>query len=178
MTLGRILIIPLIIYGLSVDNNDWRGVAFILFILGSVLDFLDGYLARILHAQSNLGKILDPIADKIIVILVFMVLLYRHDIQGLSVIPVFLIVVREFVVSGMREFLTSIGKEVSSGYISKVKTFGQMVAIVIIIASTLSYFSVQDRYYYSLVGDALLWYVSILSLWSGILYMYKGMKYV
>ena len=174
MTLFRIFVVPLILA--CIYNDDYRLIGLCLFVIASVFDFLDGYVARLFNVQSTLGKVMDPIADKIIVILTLISLIDNGDISGPSVWAVLLIVMRELVISGAREFYASMGKYRSSGYISKVKTCAQMLAIAIIMFNGLDFLSDNWKYYFSISGEIMLWCSMVLSLVSGAIYLHRLYK--
>jgi len=105
LTLARIGAIPLVIAGLMVGGDTFRWVACGVFVAACLTDFFDGYLARVLEQQSEFGRFLDPIADKLLVAALLLVLTASGEISGLSVIAAVIILCREIMVSGLREFL-------------------------------------------------------------------------
>ena len=105
LTILRIILIPMIILLIVLDTNNTNFLALAGFIIASLSDYLDGYLARKYNFTSNFGTMLDPIADKLLIILVGSILCYRGDINGINLIPFLLIVSREIFISGIREYL-------------------------------------------------------------------------
>jgi len=132
------------------------------FVLASVSDWLDGYLARTLEQTSMLGAFLDPVADKIIVAIALVLLAANPDYQ-IIVIPAMIIIVREIVVSGLREWMAGIGHRaaVTVSYIGKCKTALQMVAIAILLFSQPS----EPSWPFT-IGYVLLYFAASLALWS------------
>ena len=106
LTLLRILIIPIILVFLEIDNEFYRWLALLLYIIACISDFLDGYFARKYEIESSFGRFLDPIADKILVVSVLFILVSKATINGFFVYPALVIVIREILVSGLRDFLT------------------------------------------------------------------------
>ena len=112
----------------------WIALSF--YIIISVTDFFDGYLARAMKQVSPLGTFLDPIADKILIAATFLILVDLGEISGLMIIPVIVILVREFLVSGLREFLGPRNVSIPVTFLAKCKTTLQMVAIGFLIIGT------------------------------------------
>jgi CDP-diacylglycerol--glycerol-3-phosphate 3-phosphatidyltransferase/cardiolipin synthase len=107
LTLSRILAVPLFVALMWWPSWVSYSFAFLLFCLAGITDYIDGYLARAQGTVSKLGIFLDPIADKIMVVAVIVMLIHNGQIHGLSVIPALIILLREIAVSGLREFLAS-----------------------------------------------------------------------
>ncbi|MEP2781940.1 MAG: CDP-diacylglycerol--glycerol-3-phosphate 3-phosphatidyltransferase [Pseudoruegeria sp.] len=146
LTVIRLLAAPalgLVFLGLSAPFAEW--VALILFVGASITDYVDGYLARAWKQESRFGAMLDPIADKAMVIIAIMVLAALTGLNALVLIPCTLIVFREVFVSGLREFLGDQAKLLKVTKLAKWKTTIQMVAISILLARALfeHYFSMQ-----------------------------------
>ena len=143
-------------------------VRFFIFILASFTDFLDGLLARLYKEESKLGELLDPIADKIIVAAALVLLVMNESIRGYEVIAAIIILTREILISGLREFLarSKISMPVTS--LAKFKTFIQMFAIAILLTgeSGNAIINFQD-YNAHTVGIVLLWLSSFLTLYTG-----------
>jgi CDP-diacylglycerol--glycerol-3-phosphate 3-phosphatidyltransferase len=125
-TLFRILVVPFIVVAMMVQPPFWNWIAAGLFILASLSDWLDGYWARKFNAESDLGKLLDPIADKFLVSTVLILLIPIHRIEALLVV---LLLNRDIIINGLRSFAASKGKIISAGSLGKWKTGVQMVAI-------------------------------------------------
>ena len=166
LTVIRICLIPFIITVILCDTpiTDILGVSF--FCFACITDFLDGYIARNFSSVSVFGKFLDPIADKILVISSLISLISLGRIDGYNFIPVFFILYRELLVSGLREFLLSKGKIVSVSNMSKIKTVLQFFSIIFLIVHNFYFFNLSCH----LIGLTTLWLSSILSLETGFNY--------
>ncbi len=132
LTLLRIiLIVPFIIILLWGANNFmYRLIAFVIFSVASLTDFLDGYLARKFNLITNFGKLMDPLADKILVLSSLMVFIQLEYVPAWMVI---VIITRDFLINGIRSLAASKGKVIAAGNLGKIKTTTQMIAILIII---------------------------------------------
>lgn len=133
LTVLRIAIIPILVMSFYIDGFVANVVASGLFMLASITDFFDGYFARSLKAQTNFGKCLDPIADKLIVIVAITMLIHFGHKNMAITIPGLIIICREVLVSGLREFLASINVSVPVSNLSKYKTAVQMGAITLLL---------------------------------------------
>ena len=175
LTLSRILAVPLLVALLW-----WPGweagyaLAFLLYCLMGVTDYFDGYLARAQGAVSKLGVFLDPIADKIMVAAVIVMLVATRDIAGWNVIAAIVILLREIAVSGLREFLAQLSVSVPVTKLAKWKTTFQMVALgALILAGALPGWE-----WIKTVGLASLWAAAILTLVTGWDYLRVGLKHM
>ena len=112
LTISRIVVIPLIFLSIYFTSYAWAMISAILFVVASITDYFDGYLARARNQTSAFGRLLDPIADKLLVATALVVILAKPDMYSLeiSVIPVFVILCREILVSGLREFLREVNE--------------------------------------------------------------------
>lgn len=134
----------------------------LLFAAASITDFLDGYIARRNHLITSFGKFIDPIADKLLVNTLLILLAWSGRI---SVIAVLLMIVRDTIVDGLRMNAASSGKVVAAGYAGKVKTVMQMFAIIFILLHDVPFAFIQVP-----IGECLLWIAVAASLYSGVLY--------
>ena len=134
LTIGRIIIVPIFVLSFFIPGIVGDLVPFFLFILASFTDFLDGLLARLYKEESKLGEMLDPIADKILVAAALVLLVMNGIIKNYEVIAAIVILTREILISGLREFLAT-RKEASVpvSSLSKFKTFIQMFSIAILL---------------------------------------------
>ena len=179
LTYGRILAVPLIVLCFFVEgrlqSSDLaRWVAFWIFVIASVTDFLDGYLARAQGTVSKLGIFLDPIADKIMVAAVILMLVATRDIGGWHVIAAIVILTREIMVSGLREFLGGLQVSVPVSQLAKWKTTLQLVALgALILAGALPGWPVLHS-----VGLLALWGAAALTLVTGWDYLRVGLKHM
>ena len=127
LTILRLLACPLLIYLFGIANYLW---ILIIFVLACLTDFFDGYLARKKNFKSNFGKALDPIADKVLIITMsVLIIVYEEILIGLLVIPFYIIIIREIIVSSLRFNLVDKNKSIDVSLLSKYKTFIQMIAI-------------------------------------------------
>ncbi len=129
LTTFRLAIIPVLIMSFYIDGMIANVVAAILFATAAITDYFDGHLARAMKAQSNFGKCLDPIADKLIVIVAIVMLIDFNHKDLYILIPGLIIICREVLVSGLREFLAELHVSVPVSKLAKYKTAVQMTAI-------------------------------------------------
>ena len=178
LTIGRILIVPFFVLAFYLPGFYGDLTALILFIIASFTDFLDGMLARMLGEESKLGELLDPIADKILVAAALILLVMNGTIKNYEVIAAIIILTREILISGLREFLAKgqITMQVTS--LSKLKTFIQMISIAILLTgeSGNKIINFQD-YNAQTIGIILLWLSAFLTLYTGYDYLRKGIDH-
>ena len=179
LTIGRIIIVPIFVLTFFIPGFFGDLIPFFIFILASFTDYLDGLLARLFKEESKLGALLDPIADKIIVASALILLVMNGTIKNYEVIAAIIILTREILVSGLREYLAkgSVTLEVTS--LTKLKTFLQMLAIAILLTgeSGNKLINFQD-YNAQTIGIILLWLSAILTLYTGYDYVRKGIDHV
>ena len=178
LTIGRIIIVPAFVFTYYLPGFYGDLIPFILFLLASFTDFLDGLLARMYKEESKLGELLDPIADKIIVATALILLVMDGTIKNYEVIAAIIILTREILISGLREFLAKgkINLPVSS--LAKAKTFLQMIAISALLTGETGnrIINFQD-YNAQTIGIILLWLSSFLTLYTGYDYLRKGIDH-
>ena len=172
ITFIRIFLIPIILYLLFSENPNIVLIAGLLFIISSVSDYFDGYLARTLNQSSKLGTLLDPIADKLLIASVIVVLVDTGVISNIHVVPAIIILLREIAISGLREFLAKLNTDMPVSKLAKYKTTFQMVSLSILIISL--GFELNDFLWN--IGLITLWIAAIITLMSGYNYMVKGLK--
>ncbi len=180
LTYGRIAAVPVVVallYWQSIEGGAlWlRWVALAFFAVAGVTDFFDGYLARVWEQQSSLGRMLDPIADKLLVSSCLLMLAAEEIIRGWSLLAAVIILCREILVSGLREYLAELRVSVPVTRLAKWKTMGQMVAIGFLIAGPAGDQVIPDV---TRVGIFLLWASALLTLYTGYDYMRAGLRYV
>ncbi len=180
LTYGRIAAVPVVVallYWQSIEGGGlWlRWVALGVFIAAGVTDILDGYFARIWGQTSSLGRMLDPIADKLLVASSLLMLAAEEIIHGWSLLAAVIILCREILVSGLREYLAELHVGVPVTRLAKWKTIGQMVAVGFLIAGPAG-----DKIIpvVTQVGIFLLWASALLTLYTGYDYMRAGLRYV
>ena len=176
LTILRIIGASFIPFILLIDTREWGCfIVLIIFFLCSVTDFLDGFIARKLNQRSQLGKMLDPIADKLLIILVlcFLTLVFKDKYGYLIGIPSILIITREILVSGIREFFGTKNNIFDVLTLSKYKTACQMLAIILLLTSTQNFIWNVEFYY---VGIVFLWISAFIALYTGLVYFIKSLK--
>ena len=174
ITFIRIFLIPVILFLLFSENPNIVLIAGLLFIVSSVSDYFDGYLARTLNQSSKLGTLLDPIADKLLIASVIVVLVDTGVISNIHVVPAIIILLREIAISGLREFLAKLNTDMPVSKLAKYKTTFQMVSLSILIISL--GFELNDFLWN--IGLITLWIAAIITLLSGYNYMVKGLKHI
>lgn len=179
LTYGRIVAVPAFVACFYFTGDVPRAIALGLFITASVTDFLDGYLARAWSQQSKLGQMLDPIADKLLVGAALIMLVYDRTIYDLSVVAAVIILSREILVSGLREFLGQLSVSVPVTKIAKFKTAAQLFALGFLIMAPLAgnMFG-TDGSLILVLGDSLLWCAALLTIYTGFDYLRVGIKYL
>lgn len=172
LTFSRILSIPVIILTFYFEDSVLgHKLGGLLFITASVTDFFDGYLARKYDITSNFGRIFDPIADKLLVgaVLMLMVKFNRAD-----EIPCLLILLREFTIAGLREVLSEIKVSVPVSNLAKVKTTIQMIALSILILGSKG----SGVVYLDTIGRVMLWLAALLTIFTAVSYFKAAMHYL
>ncbi|WP_232830499.1 CDP-diacylglycerol--glycerol-3-phosphate 3-phosphatidyltransferase [Oceanicella sp. SM1341] len=175
LTLGRVLAAPLVAMSFVVfDRPTADRVALVLFVLASLTDFLDGWLARRWNQVSDLGRMLDPVADKAMVVIALATLIGLTGLDWLVLLPAVFILLREVLVSGLREFLGAVKLHVTP--LAKWKTAVQMCAIALLfLAGGLTGAFADTLYGIGIVG---LWLASVLTVATGIDYFARAMGYL
>jgi len=173
LTLSRIIVIPIIVACIYLKSPLYGWIAFFLFCSASVTDYFDGYLARIRNEVSNLGTFLDPIADKLLVAAVILILTSKEVIADWETIPALIILLREIAVSGLREYLAGIKVSVPVSKIAKLKTTLQLVALAILILSESGISIIPILF----MGKIALWSAGLLTLYTGYDYLKSGLRH-
>jgi len=174
LTLSRIFAMPLLVFLLWLPNRFDYALAFGLYCLMGITDYFDGYLARAQGTVSKLGVFLDPIADKIMVAAVIVMLIFTRDIQSWHVIAALVILLREIAVSGLREFLAELRVSVPVSKLAKWKTTFQLVSLGgIILAGAL-----PEQAWILAVGLFSLWAAAVLTVLTGWDYLRVGLKHM
>lgn len=172
LTISRILVIPFVLLFMYFDNSSFgHKIAACLFLYACITDFLDGYLARAWSIQTKLGQFLDPIADKLLVGSIMMVLVHsgRADL-----FPAIAIICREILVSGLREFLADIRVGMPVSELAKIKTALQMTAIFILVLGNKG--SGWD--FVDIIGKYALWIAAILTVITGYVYLKASVLHI
>ena len=178
LTIGRIIIVPVFVFTFYLPGFYGDLIPFTLFLVASFTDFLDGLLARMFKEESKLGELLDPIADKIIVATALILLVMDGTIRNYEVIAAIIILTREILISGLREFLAKVSINMPTTSLSKLKTFLQMLSIAILLTgeSGNRLIDFQD-YNAQTIGIILLWLSAFLTLYTGYEYLRKGIDH-
>ena len=171
LTYLRIAIIPALTLTFFIKGEWGYDLSTLLFFIAGVSDWFDGYLARIWQAQSSLGRVLDPIADKLLVATALMLLV---GADRADLLPAIAIVCREILVSGLREFLAEIRIGMPVSKLAKIKTAAQMLAIgcLLLGAGAPAWLPAE------ILGRILLWVSAILTLITGYAYFRLGWKHM
>ena len=180
LTYARIVAVPLIVLCFFIEgrlqSSDFaRWTAFGLFAVASITDYLDGYLARIWNQTSNIGRMLDPIADKLLVASVLLLMAADGTIAGWTIWAAIIILCREILVSGLREYLADLKVSVPVTRIAKWKTAIQMFAIAFLLAGPAG-----DKVlpYTTEIGITLLWIAALITMYTGYDYFRVGLKHI
>ena len=178
LTIGRIIIVPFFVLAFYLPGFYGDLTACVLFVIASFTDFLDGMLARMMSEESKLGELLDPIADKIIVATALILLVMSGTIRHYEVIAAIIILTREILISGLREFLARGQIKLPVTNLAKLKTFLQMVAIALLLTGETGnrILNFQD-YNAQTIGIILLWLSAFLTLYTGYEYLRKGIDH-
>jgi cardiolipin synthase len=175
LTVLRILLVPVFVLAFLLPSESGRLASFVVFCLAGVSDALDGLAARKLRARSEFGRMLDPIADKILVAIALMMLVASGGLHGWGLIPALVILAREILVSGLREFLATVSVSVPVTRVAKMKTVLQMIAIGAMILGPIADRIVPGAVY---VAYLLLWIAAALTVYTGFAYLRAGLAHV
>lgn len=175
LTIFRILLVPVFAFVLWDDPSaSDRVLAFIIFCLAGISDGLDGYIARKYNAGSDFGRMLDPIADKILVGVALMILVAEGHFDGWKMVPALIILSREFLVSGLREFLAGAQVSVPVTFFAKIKTTIQMIAIAAMILGPAVNTMLPGALTFAYVA---LWVAAVLTVITGYAYLRAGLAH-
>jgi cardiolipin synthase len=189
LTILRIVLVPVFAIAFVLPGDAARIIAFLVFAAASVSDWLDGFAARKLKAGSDFGRMLDPIADKVLIAVALMMLVAEGTftqvkpngmLSLLKLVPAIVILSREILVSGLREFLAGTRVSVPVTVLAKVKTGAQMVAIGAMILTPLAneFAPGIPGTSYTYVAYLLLWVAAALTVYTGVIYFKNGMAYI
>lgn len=168
LTVARMILVPFFLACYYIQMPGWNYYAAGIFIAASLTDMLDGMIARKYHCVSNFGKLMDPIADKILFVSALLILLEWGKVGTLVCI---ILIAREFLISGFRILAASEGVVIAAGMVGKIKTVVQLVGISLVLLGNpiFNIWSIQ-------MGEILLYVSVVLSIWSCIEYIYKNRK--
>ncbi len=174
LTLSRIAVIPLVVGSFYLDGDWPRWTACWVFVAAAITDWFDGYLARTRNEVSSLGRFLDPIADKLLVGSTLFMLATFDRIDAATVMPALIILLREILVSGLREFLAELRVSMPVTRLAKWKTGFQMVALPVLLVGDVG----PEILHPKMLGEACLWVAAILTMITGWDYLLAGMAAV
>lgn len=174
LTFFRIGLIPVIVCLFYFERPLSNWIAASIFILACITDYLDGYFARALKQTTRFGVFLDPIADKLLVAATLLMLVGFGRIQGFTLIPAVIILCREILVSGLREFLAEAHVSVPVTQLAKWKTAIQMIALSLLIIEDIPGFIIPI----DMIGTVGLWIAAFLTLITGFDYLRAGLKHM
>src|SRR5215470_1580113 len=172
LTLSRIAAIPLVVASFWLDHGWAQWLSAGLFAIACITDWFDGYFARRYHQISRFGRFLDPIADKLLVAAALVMLVDNNTLSGLNVLAALIILAREILVSGLREFLAELRVGVPVSQLAKWKTGAQMVAITVLLLGDAVPSIVTN------VGKILIWAAAVLTLVTGYDYLRMGLRHM
>lgn len=172
LTLSRIVAIPLVVGCFWLDRGWAQWLSMILFVIAAVTDWFDGYFARRYHQISRFGRFLDPIADKLLVAAALVMLVEVGTLSGVNVLAALIILAREILVSGLREFLAELRVGLPVSALAKWKTAVQMVAIAALLVGDAASPWVAH------VGVVLIWIAAALTLITGYDYLQTGLRHM
>jgi cardiolipin synthase len=174
LTLSRILVIPALIGAFYLPGAWAHWVSLGLFAAAGITDFLDGWLARRRGEMSNLGRFLDPVADKLLVAAAILMLVAFKRIDGLSILAAVVILCREILVAGLREFLAELNVRVPVSRLAKWKTAVQIIAIGFLLAGD----AAAPALHVTTIGLFGLWAAALLTLYTGYDYLRAGLQHM
>ncbi len=174
LTLSRILVIPVVVGSFYMQGDYARWIACALFSAAAVTDWLDGHMARRWQQQSEIGRFLDPIADKLLVAATLFMLTAFGRLSAQAVLPALVILCREILVSGLREYLAGLRVGMPVSRLAKWKTVIQMVAIGVLIVGDAG----PGFLPVATIGEMLLWIAASLTLVTGYDYLQAGLRHM
>lgn len=192
LTVARLILIPILVVSFYIPWKFTNLIVATLFLVASLTDYFDGYLARAMQAQSNFGKCLDPIADKLLVSVALIMLVHFGNGDLLLTIPAMIIICREILVSGLREFLAGLNVSVPVTRLSKWKTGIQMTSITMLLlaghgaeyayneimdfSEAITFIQLEFNNLILILGQTLLVVASFLTVVTGYIYLKVGIK--
>ena len=178
LTLSRVAVIPVLValFFLETANGQW--IACGIFVFSAITDFFDGFLARSLGQTTAFGTFLDPVADKLLVASALLIMVAFGQIAGVVVIPAIIILCREILVSGLREYPSSFAVSLPVSNLAKWKTTLQMAAICILIVGDAAHPLIPDLIPVRLIGEVGLWVAAIVTIITGSEYLRIGLRHM
>jgi cardiolipin synthase (CMP-forming) len=178
LTLSRVAIIPVFVALFFLESAAGQWIACGVFALAAITDFFDGYIARSRGQLSAFGKFLDPVADKLLIASALLMMVGFGQIADLVIIPAVIILCREIMVSGLREYLAGLSIGLPVSRLAKWKTTIQMVAIGILIVGNAAHPIIPDSVPVRLIGEAGLWVAAVITMITGYDYLRAGMRHM
>ncbi len=178
LTLLRVALIPLFVALFFLESATGQWIALAVFALASITDFFDGWLARRMDLLSPFGRFLDPVADKLLVGAALLMLVGFGQISGLVIIPAVVILCREILVSGLREYLAGVEVGLPVSRLAKWKTTVQMFALGFLIVGDAAHPFVPADLPVRTIGEAGLWLAAAVTLVTGWDYMRAGLRHM
>lgn len=174
LTIARIVMVPILAVVFMIPGELGRWLGFALFLLAAMTDYLDGYLARLWSQQTDLGRLLDPIADKVLVAAVILILTGAGDIVDWTLIPAIVILSREIIIAGLREYLA--GREVTLhvANMAKWKTATQMIALALLLIGDAAPLDLPVH----LIGVICFWVAAALTVITGYDYFATSVRHM
>lgn len=178
LTLGRVAAVPVIAALFFLDTPAGRWITLAIFAVAAITDFLDGYIVRRYDQHTEFGRFLDPIADKLLIATTLMMMVAFGQIAGLAIIPAVVILCREILVSGLREYLAGIDVGLPVSWLARWKTAIQMIALGFLIIGDAAHPPVPEELPVRLIGEAGLWIAALITLFTGFDYMRIGLRHM
>ena len=176
LTMFRVAVIPVFVGLFFLESAAGQWLACGVFAAAAITDYFDGYLARARNEHSEFGKFLDPIADKLLVGAALLIMAGFGQISGLTMIPALVILCREILVSGLREYLAGQDVSLPVSQLAKWKTTVQMVALSILIVGDAAHPAIPAAVPVRLIGEAGLWIAAVITLVTGYDYLRSGLR--
>lgn len=173
LTLLRIGLIPFIFITFYIEASTPRLIASLLFVLACITDYLDGFIARNFNQESSFGRMLDPIADKLLIATTLLLLVGFDRLSKFSLPAAVIILSRELLVSGLREYLADLKIYLPVNWLTKIKTALQMIAIGFLLYINPSKCSI----FWQIIGELLLWASALITVYTGWHYVKASLEY-
>ena len=178
LTMSRVAVIPVFVALFFLETTTGQWIACGIFALAAITDFFDGYLARSRGQMSAFGTFLDPVADKLLVASALLMMVGFDQISGLVIIPAVVILCREILVSGLREYLAGFAVSLPVSRLAKWKTTVQMIAIGFLIVGESAHPAISADIPVRLIGEAGLWLAAVVTLITGFNYLRTGLRHM
>lgn len=178
LTLSRVAVIPVFVALFFLESATGQWIACGVFALAGITDFFDGYFARSRGQLSAFGTFLDPVADKLLVASALLMMVGFGQIAAIAIVPAVIILCREILVSGLREYLAGLSISLPVSKLAKWKTTIQMVAIGFLILGDAAHPAVTEAFPVRLIGEAGLWLAAAFTLITGYDYMRAGLRHM